>query len=335
MKKTTLLPLLAACLTASAADDIVILDLTKATTKLEFNAENGSWNETFNDDVTSFDSQVFSFVKGSMGEYQTWWGFTASNSANNEQPENFLAMQWSNMAAGGIALDENGAVKLNENGSPVVDAAVPYVVGYYGAFFGERPTDMIFTDGKSYEPQGVYINLTTYPYYCLEYGMAPARPFSNGDKFTLTIHGVGSESRAEKSVDVDLCTYSNGDLTINRGWKYVDLTSLGVVNELYFTMDGTDSGEWGLNTPAYFALDKLSVKPAAEDSNIELTSAGVALSYDRNSKTLSWSGEEFADVCDTAGRTLMSGTDGELDLSTLPGGVYIARCGTRSLKLVR
>lgn len=334
MKKITLLPLIAVCLTASAADETVILDLTKSTTKLEFNATNGSWNETFNDDVTSLESQVFSFVKGSMGEYATWWGFTASNSANNEQPEDFVAMQWSNMAAGGIALDENGAVKLNENGSPVVDAAVPYVVGYYGTYFSKRPTDMIFAEGKSYEPQGVYINLTSYPYYCLEFGNTPARPFSNGDKFTLTIHGVAADE-SEKSIDVDLCTYTNGDLTINRGWKYVDLTSLGAVNELYFTMDGTDAGEFGLNTPAYFALDKLSAKPAAEEAVVAPAAARSSLSYDRTSKTLSWSGAEFADVRDTAGRTVMSGTDGELDLSALPGGVYIARAGARSLKLVR
>ncbi len=332
MKKITLLPLIAVCLTASAADETVILDLTKSTTKLEFNATNGSWTETFNDDITSFESQVFTFSKNSWSEYDTWWGFTASNSANNEQPENFVAMQWSNMAAGGIALDENGAVKLNENGSPVVDAAVPYVVGYTG--FGGHSTNIIFAEGKSYEPQGVYINLTTYPYYCLEFGLSGTRLFSNGDKFTLTIYGVAADE-SEKSIDVDLCTYTNGDMTINRGWKYVDLTSLGAVNELYFTMDGTDTGDWGLNTPAYFALDKLSAKPAAEEAVAAPAAARGSLGYDRTSKTLSWSGAEFADVRDTAGRTVMSGTDGELDLSALPGGVYIARAGARCLKLVR
>lgn len=93
MKKAVFILLLAAG-SASAADDVITLDLTKATTTLEFNAENGSWNGTFNDDEKSIDSQVFSFIHSSMGEYDTWWGFTASNSANNAQQANPLQFQW-------------------------------------------------------------------------------------------------------------------------------------------------------------------------------------------------------------------------------------------------
>ena len=40
----------------------------------------------------------------------------------------------------------------------------------------------------------------------------------------------------------------------------MDLSGLGDIKELYFTMDGSDSGQWGLNTPSYFALDCLSVR---------------------------------------------------------------------------
>lgn len=325
MKKAVFILLLAAG-SASAADDVITLDLTKATTTLEFNAENGSWNGTFNDDEKSIDSQVFSFIHSSMGEYDTWWGFTASNSANNAQQANPLQFQWSNMAGGGIRFDEDGKV--------TVDPAVPYIVGYYGDFFAPRPTDMVFTDGKSYAPQGVYVNLTSYPYYCLEYGMPPARAFGEGDKFYLVIHGVAPDE-SEKEVTVDLCSYTNGDITINRGWKYVDLTPLGTVNELYFTMDGTDRGDWGLNTPTYFALDKLSVKAIEQDNIISPEAAGITLKYNRADNTLSWTGAEFADVRNALGQTVMASDSGKMDLTSLPAGVYIARAGARTLKFAK
>lgn len=40
-----------------------------------------------------------------------------------------------------------------------------------------------------------------------------------------------------------------------KDWTYVDLSALGQVNEVMFYMDGSDSGEYGLNTPSYFCFD--------------------------------------------------------------------------------
>ncbi len=326
MKKATFILLLAAC-GASAADDVITLDLTKATTPLEFDAKSGAWAGTYNDDEESIESQCFSFLHYSMGDMNTWWGFTASNSADNAQKESFLANQWSNMAVGGIRFDENG--------KPVADPAVPYLVGYYASYMGERPTDMVFNDGKNYDPQGVYVNLTSYTYYnCLEYGRGVSRESADGEWFTLTIHGVAPDE-TEKKVTVKLFSFKDGDITINRGWKYVDLTSLGTVNELYFTVDGTDTGEYGLNTPSYFALDKLSVKPAAESVIENPEAAKVSIRYNRATKTVSWNGAEFADVKNVLGQTVMSSDSGELDLSTLPAGVYVVRAGAKTLKLAR
>ena len=40
-----------------------------------------------------------------------------------------------------------------------------------------------------------------------------------------------------------------------KDWTYVDLSSLGQVNEVMFTMTGSDMSYGYLNTPAYFCLD--------------------------------------------------------------------------------
>lgn len=319
---------------AQAQSDVITLDLTKSTTPLEFNADNGSWTGTYDDEAESIDSQVFSFVHSSMAEWSTWWGFTASNHADNARPENTLTQQWSNMAKGGIVLNEDGTVKTDEFGMPVVSAEVPYMVAFYSPFMSARPVDMSFADGKSYKAEGVYVNLNSYSYYSVECGDNFARAFSNGDKFTLTIHGVAADE-SEKTVEVSLASYTNGDLTICRGWKYVDLTTLGAVNEIYFTMESTDSGDYGMNTPGYFCLDKLMVSPD-DSSSLSLAAAGNrGIAYDKQSHTVTLSDSDFAVVYDMAGCKVMSAEGSVFSVDGLSAGVYVVRAGGNSLKIVK
>jgi hypothetical protein len=325
---------LAGALTLNAQSDIVVLDLTKATTTLNFDAENGAWTGTYDDDAESIDSQCFSFVHNSMGDYNTWWGFTASNSANNVRQDDTLKFQFSNMAKGGIVLNEDGTVKTDENDMPVVSAEVPYMVAYASSSFAKHPADMAFNDGKAYEAVGVYVNLNSYPYYCIEYGDSYARAFHNGDKFTLTIHGIAPDE-SERTVDTELASYTNGDLTINRGWKYVDLSSLGIVNQIYFSLKTTDVGQWGDNTPTYFCLDKLMVKPVSTSGISTVNANDANISYDRANKTVSIGNASFASVYNTAGQCVMSSENNSFDISSLSAGIYVIKAGNSSLKIVK
>lgn len=325
---------LAGALTLNAQSDIVVLDLTKVTTTLNFDAENGAWTGTYDDDAESIDSQCFSFVHNSMGDYNTWWGFTASNSANNVRQDDTLKFQFSNMAKGGIVLNEDGTVKTDENDMPVVSAEVPYMVAYASSAFAKHPADMAFNDGKAYEAVGVYVNLNSYPYYCIEYGDSYARAFHNGDKFTLTIHGIAPDE-SERTVDTELASYTNGDLTINRGWKYVDLSSLGIVNQIYFSLKTTDVGQWGDNTPTYFCLDKLMVKPVSTSGISTVNANDANISYDRANKTVSIGNASFASVYNTAGQCVMSSENSSFDISSLSAGIYVIKAGNSSLKIVK
>lgn len=331
MKKFTLIAAILAGTFALGAQNIT-LDLTKATTDLKFNETTGQWTGTFNDDLESIDSQCFSFVHSSMGEYETWWGFTASNSADNAAKENYITWQYSNMAKGGIALNEDGSVKTDDHGAPVVDPKVPYLVAYYSPFMANRPVDMVFTDG-AHEAIGVYVNLNSYAYYSVMDGDNVARAFTNGDKFTLTIHGVAADE-SEKAVEVSLASYNNGDITVTRGWKYVDLSSLGAVNELYFTLNSTDTGKYGMNTPGYFCLDKLTVKAAASSGVDDVTTQNHIV-YDRGSKTVSLNGSDFAIVYNALGNQVMTAEGTSFSVSDLPAGVYIIRSGNSCLKIAK
>lgn len=317
----------------SAEERLITLDLSNSTTPLLFNEDTGAWSDTYDDDASSIESQCFSFIHNSMSDWNTWWGFTASNSTDNSFHTNFVKYQFSNMAQGGIALNSDGIVMTDEFGAPVVTAEMPYLVGFYSPFMSPRPLDMTFNTGKSYEAVGVYVNLNSYSYYSVYQGDGFARAFTNGDRFTLTIHGVAPDGD-QREVEVEMAASSNGNLTVNRGWRYVDLTSLGEINELYFTMKSTDSGAYGDNTAEYFCLDKLTVRETA--SSVEGISAGPSpISYDRASRKIILTGSDFAIIYDAAGRKVMSSSERVVDIKDLPAGVYVVRSGNRSLKIAK
>ncbi|MDE6404010.1 MAG: DUF4465 domain-containing protein [Muribaculaceae bacterium] len=333
--KSTLLLLAMAGVTSGsmAATDEIVLDLTKATTQLTFDADNGMWLGTYDDDEESIESQCFSFVKNSMGDYKTWWGITASKSADNTPRADYTTYQFSNMALGGIVLDGDGKVKTGANGMPETSGDVPYLVCYGNSGWGRRYIDMTFNDNALYEPVGVYVNFNSYTFYTLVMGDAMCRAFNDGDKYTVTFNGVAADESV-KSVTVDLGACENGILSVSRGWTWVDLSELGPVNEIYVDLNSTDQGVYGMNTPSYLCMDKLTVRKAQSGINAVSVDANT-LSYDRAAKTVSVADGAFAIIYDVNGNKLMSGEATTYDVSGLSRGVYIIRSGNTSMKFVR
>lgn len=334
-KNTLLLSSLLLCPAVFAqSSDVVTLDLTKATTELTFNETSGEWNGTFDDDEEVIESQCFLFLHNSMGSYKTWWGFTASNSSDNSYKSNPITYQYSAMAAGGIVLNSDGTVKKDSYGAPEVSKDVPYIVSYASSSFARHPAQILFNDGKNYKPEGVYVNLNSYAYYSILLGDGFARAFTEGDKFTLVIHGV-KDDESETTVEVPLASYTNGDLTAARGWKYVDLTSLGEVNEIYFSMNSTDKGTYGVNTPTYFCLDKLSVRPADNGGISQISGDGCEIRYDRESKTVHVAGSDFTGVYNSLGQCVRRSEQSSFSIEDLPAGVYIVKSRGSHLKITK
>ena len=51
---------------------------------------------------------------------------------------------------------------------------------------------------------------------------------------------------------------------IVKDWTFVDLSSLGAVTKLQFALSSSDTGQFGMNTPAYMAMDSMSISAVPE-----------------------------------------------------------------------
>ena len=63
---------------------------------------------------------------------------------------------------------------------------------------------------------------------------------------------------------------------IVRDWRFVDLSGLGVVSRLEFDLASSDSGAFGINTPAYFAMDSLAANAVPEPATPVVLLGGLA-----------------------------------------------------------
>ena len=104
---------------------------------------------------------------------------------------------------------------------------------------------------------GMYVCNNVYALSSMKDGDAIAgEPFGAEDWFLLTIGG----SLEGKAVNTTVEFYLGKGTNFVTEWTYVDLSKLGKVDELNFTMTGSRSGEFGLNTPSYFCIDNLGAK---------------------------------------------------------------------------
>ncbi|MFH1719547.1 MAG: DUF4465 domain-containing protein, partial [Planctomycetota bacterium] len=136
-----------------------------------------------------------------------------------------------------------------------------YAVCYVG--WGLPPTITLDT------PQvvgGLYVTNGNYAYYSMLNGDAFSKKFGGNsgddpDWFMLTITGKDVDGVVSGTADFYLADYraaESADDYIVDTWRYVDLTSLGKVKNLEFTLSSSDVGDWGMNTPASFALDTIT-----------------------------------------------------------------------------
>jgi len=270
-------------LVATPPQNVITLDLTHSLNpaSLQYVTQKGNWTETYNDaDYSFIDFRHFSFshlIAGagtSSGGYY-WDGFTVCSSGDptnyqGDGSQGWVANQWGCMAGGGIKTDSNGEILKDEKGNVEVEKGLPYLLAYWGYYMetsGTHCLQTVFNDGKTYMAAGVYINNSPWPYYGNINGDGFARKLNQeGDYFKLIIHGLNKNLENNgKTVEHILAQYKDGVLTQSSKWEWVDLSTLGEIGGLYYTMETTDADPlYGPKTAVYFCMDKLQVQKASD-----------------------------------------------------------------------
>ncbi len=151
---------------------------------------------------------------------------------------------------------------------------------YYDGYEAPQPTLAGIAPGTLL---GAYFTNTTYTALSMRDGDGWSFPFEEGDWFLLTITGLDDGGQETGMVEFHLADYTSSDETgwyIIDDWTWVDLSSLGSATQVQFALSSSDWDPiWGMSTPAYFAMDNLTLIPEPSALLLLLCSAaaGTAL----------------------------------------------------------
>lgn len=155
----------------------------------------------------------------------------------------------------------------------------------YAAIGGWGATPAITFDAPT-QVNSAFITNATYGALSVRHGDGFGKAFGGAsgddpDYFVLTITGHDTGGAVTGAVDFYLADYRFEDNSrdyIVSDWVEVDLSPLGEVASLTFQVDSSDVGPYGINTPAYFAFDNLSIgSPVPWPAAPWLYGAGLAL----------------------------------------------------------
>ncbi len=153
--------------------------------------------------------------------------------------------------------------------------------GVYSQPWSSAPT---LTLAPNTVVDGAWITNTTYAALSMKDGDGFAKKFGGAsgddlDWFLLSISGTNSLGQSN-TVDFYLADYrfadNSSDYIVN-AWTWVDLTALGDARDLTFGLTSSDVGQWGMNTPALFALDDLVFSEVPEPSSMLTVGLGAVL----------------------------------------------------------
>lgn len=116
---------------------------------------------------------------------------------------------------------------------------------------------------NSYQVSQLRISNSTYSYNSMKFGDFVGKKFSAKDKdsFVLIISGYNSAVK-KFSKRVYLADFRFADTTKNfllDTWQIVTFNENEIADSLSFTLESSDNGQYGMNTPAFFVLDNVTI----------------------------------------------------------------------------
>ena len=245
---------LIAFIAVAASAEVITMDLTTATdmvcNPITFSQTPGTgyydgtdvWDSTYND------SGICQFIYTNDARFML---------SHLPSQDSYGGMSWEGFTISKVSQDTANVFGCVANGG-LAGVGTPYVIGYYSSWITESlgySSNIILFD-QEYYPEYVYICQNSNTMEAITNGgVFNARAFTENDTLALIINALNSGMEETKSITYYLAV----DGEKNNGWIKVPLTALGQAAGLSFRMTTTDIGQFGENTPMYFALDGLTV----------------------------------------------------------------------------
>jgi hypothetical protein len=219
-----------------------------------WNGKDGSGGFTLNG--VGFDNQFTDWGGG----FTSWSGFAFSDHTDVSTPG--FGNQYSASSGGGHA------------------GSATYAVGYEAA-------TMRFATSVDGASAGAWFTNTTYAALSMRDGDAFSKQFGGAsgddpDFLILEIHG-SLAGIAGNTIDFPLADFRFADNSLDyilTEWTWLSFTPLGTFDEIRFSFRSSDVGPFGINTPAYFAMDTLVVPEPSGATMLAL--AALAMTSRRN-----------------------------------------------------
>jgi hypothetical protein len=267
------------------------------------------WNGS--DGTGYFVSGPMTFLNSYNMEGNYWNGFSYSNITDN------TTVGYTNQYS---AITGSGA-----------KGSANYAVSY---LFGNSK----ITFDKTTSLYGLYVTNATYTAGTIKVGDEYSKKFGgetgdDPDWLKLTIKGWRNDETLKGSVDYYLADYRFSDNSadyIVSDWQWVDLSKLQEVDFLTFELSSTDNNDWGMNTPAFFCIDNITLNDYTDITFIAANGdeklADVSIEFAGSTLTTDINGEVvFEQVSPSTQMAFTASKPGFVDYSDVINGFETTR----------
>ena len=182
-------------------------------------------------------------------QYGYWGGFTASNRTDLNQS--------------GLDAQYTAATGCGYDGS--TQYAVAYTMGVQ--------TDVYATDGQMHTVTGCYVTNNLWTYQDILQGGYGEPPYggptgNDPDWFKVTATGKNASGQTVGTLDFYLADFrfaNNEEDYVLNTWEWFDLSPLGDVATISFSLSSSRGSGYNMITPAYFCMDNFNGGGAAPD----------------------------------------------------------------------
>jgi len=182
---------------------------------------------------------------------QLYYGYLNEKGTKFSNVYNSTWMAWSGFAISSLhdkltpGFANEGSVYAAGGAEGSKQFAIAYAPDYASA-----PVQLIFPIVK--KVVSVQLANSTYTYLSLKNGDQFNAPFKEGDFLKVTLKGFNAMNEPTGMIEYYLADYREGKRILADDWKILDISALGTVARIEFSMQSSSPG-----APTYFCLDNL------------------------------------------------------------------------------